>query len=66
MGNYAHDRIVPDQASNLPKKEQVAQMFNEIAHKYDFLNRFLSIGIVYWLEKTSTASAENKTPSIHP
>ncbi|MEY3151885.1 MAG: bifunctional demethylmenaquinone methyltransferase/2-methoxy-6-polyprenyl-1,4-benzoquinol methylase UbiE [Bacteroidota bacterium] len=45
MGNYAHDRIVPDQASNLPKKEQVAQMFNEIAHKYDFLNRFLSIGI---------------------
>ena len=45
MGNYAHDSIVPDQASNLPKKEQVANMFNDIAHRYDFLNRFLSAGI---------------------
>ena len=52
MGNYAHDSIVPDQASNLPKKEQVALMFNEIAHKYDFLNRFLSAGIdVSWRKK---------------
>ena len=52
MGNYAHDRIVPDQASNLPKKEQVAQMFNEIAHRYDFLNRFLSAGIdIGWRKK---------------
>ena len=27
------------------KKEQVQQMFDNIAHKYDFLNRFLSLGI---------------------
>jgi demethylmenaquinone methyltransferase / 2-methoxy-6-polyprenyl-1,4-benzoquinol methylase len=27
------------------KKEQVAQMFNNIAHQYDFLNHFLSLGI---------------------
>ena len=27
------------------KKEQVATMFNNIAHKYDFLNHFLSFGI---------------------
>ena len=27
------------------KKEQVAQMFDNIAHRYDFLNRFLSLGI---------------------
>lgn len=27
------------------KKEQVAQMFNNIAHRYDFLNHFLSVGI---------------------
>lgn len=27
------------------KKEQVAQMFNNISHKYDFLNHFLSMGI---------------------
>jgi len=27
------------------KKEQVASMFNSIAHQYDFLNHFLSLGI---------------------
>jgi demethylmenaquinone methyltransferase/2-methoxy-6-polyprenyl-1,4-benzoquinol methylase len=27
------------------KKEQVEQMFDNIAHRYDFLNRFLSLGI---------------------
>ncbi len=27
------------------KKEQVKQMFDNIAHRYDFLNRFLSMGI---------------------
>ena len=52
MGNFAHDTVVPDQASNLPKKEQVARMFDEIAPKYDFLNRFLSAGIdISWRKK---------------
>ncbi|HPM32232.1 MAG TPA: bifunctional demethylmenaquinone methyltransferase/2-methoxy-6-polyprenyl-1,4-benzoquinol methylase UbiE [Chryseolinea sp.] len=27
------------------KKEQVAKMFNNISHRYDFLNHFLSLGI---------------------
>ena len=52
MGNFAHDTVVPDLASNLPKKEQVAIMFDQIAPKYDFLNRFLSAGIdIYWRKK---------------
>lgn len=38
-------RVVPDASSNLNKKAQVADMFNDIAVKYDFLNHFLSLGI---------------------
>ncbi|HYD22160.1 MAG TPA: bifunctional demethylmenaquinone methyltransferase/2-methoxy-6-polyprenyl-1,4-benzoquinol methylase UbiE [Flavipsychrobacter sp.] len=37
--------VLPDTGSNLSKKEQVAEMFNHIAGKYDFLNHFLSLGI---------------------
>ena len=52
MAKFAHDEIVPDQESDLGKKEQVAEMFNSIAHRYDFLNRFLSAGIdVKWRKK---------------
>ena len=45
MSQYAHDKIVPFEESNENKKEQVAGMFNAIAKRYDFLNRFLSLGI---------------------
>ena len=45
MIKYAHDTVVPDNTSQLSKKEQVAGMFDSIALRYDFLNRFLSVGI---------------------
>jgi demethylmenaquinone methyltransferase/2-methoxy-6-polyprenyl-1,4-benzoquinol methylase len=45
MSEYAHDKIVPFEQSKENKKEQVANMFNAIAKRYDFLNRFLSLGI---------------------
>jgi demethylmenaquinone methyltransferase/2-methoxy-6-polyprenyl-1,4-benzoquinol methylase len=49
MANYSHDRIVPFKDSELGKKQQVAEMFDKIAFRYDFLNRFLSGGIdLYW------------------
>jgi demethylmenaquinone methyltransferase/2-methoxy-6-polyprenyl-1,4-benzoquinol methylase len=44
-----HDEVVPFKDSGQSKKQQVADMFNQIAFRYDFLNRFLSGGIdLYW------------------
>jgi len=52
MTKFAHDDVVPYQNSSLNKKQQVAEMFDSIAFRYDFLNRFLSAGIdVRWREK---------------
>lgn len=52
MTHYAHDTIVPYKESQLGKKQQVAGMFNQIAFRYDFLNRFLSAGIdIRWRKK---------------
>lgn len=44
--------IVPYKTKNNTKKEQVAEMFNNISPKYDFLNHFLSLGIdILWRKK---------------
>jgi demethylmenaquinone methyltransferase/2-methoxy-6-polyprenyl-1,4-benzoquinol methylase len=52
MTDYAHDSVVPDKNAETGKKQQVAEMFNDIAGKYDFLNRFLSAGIdIGWRKK---------------
>jgi demethylmenaquinone methyltransferase/2-methoxy-6-polyprenyl-1,4-benzoquinol methylase len=52
MAKFAHDSVVPNSSSNLGKKQQVAEMFNSIAFRYDFLNRFLSAGIdIRWRKK---------------
>jgi demethylmenaquinone methyltransferase/2-methoxy-6-polyprenyl-1,4-benzoquinol methylase len=57
-----HDGVVPDKASNQSKKQQVAGMFDKIAFRYDFLNRFLSAGIdVYWRKK-----AIKELKPVHP
>tara|TARA_B100001758_G_C18312624_1_gene558710 strand:- start:198 stop:929 length:732 start_codon:yes stop_codon:yes gene_type:complete len=45
--------VKPYKSSEKSKKEQVAEMFDNISGKYDFLNHFLSFGIDhYWRRKT--------------
>ena len=44
--------VTPYQNEEATKKEQVADMFNNISKTYDFLNHFLSLGIdIIWRKK---------------
>jgi demethylmenaquinone methyltransferase/2-methoxy-6-polyprenyl-1,4-benzoquinol methylase len=45
--------VVPyKEEQDTSKKEQVAKMFDNISHRYDFLNHFLSLGIdILWRKK---------------
>ena len=52
MTKFSHDTVVPYSQSLKSKKDQVAGMFDNIAYRYDFLNRFLSGGTdVLWRKK---------------
>ena len=59
MAKYAHDTVVPFEKSELSKKQQVATMFDKIAFRYDFLNRFLSGGIDVWWRKKAISQLKN-------
>lgn len=52
MTSLPHDEIIPFQKSGRTKKEQVTEMFDTIAGRYDFMNRFLSARFdVSWRKK---------------
>lgn len=62
MTEFAHDTVVPFKDSDSSKKQQVAQMFDDIAYRYDFLNRFLSAGTdIRWRKKALKQLAD-----MHP
>lgn len=57
--------VVPYKKTTSSKKEQVRQMFDNIAPKYDFLNHFLTVGIdKRWRHKVCKIVAEKKPKSI--
>jgi demethylmenaquinone methyltransferase/2-methoxy-6-polyprenyl-1,4-benzoquinol methylase len=57
--------VVPYKDEQANKKSQVAQMFNSIAGKYDFLNHFLSAGIdIYWRRKAIDLLVPSKPKTI--
>ena len=59
------EQIKPYKDSTLGKKEQVAQMFNNISQDYDGLNRVISLGIdVSWRKKVVKLVGENKPKQI--
>ncbi len=55
------EKVTPYKDSDLSKKEQVAQMFNNISDNYDGLNRMISFGIdVKWRKKVVQLVADCK------
>lgn len=57
--------VVPYKEKNSSKKEQVAQMFDSISSRYDFLNHFLSLGIDKgWRRKAVKLLAASKPELI--
>ncbi len=53
--------VKPYKNTDADKKQQVADMFNNISGTYDFLNHFLSLGIdIIWRKKAIRALKANK------
>jgi demethylmenaquinone methyltransferase / 2-methoxy-6-polyprenyl-1,4-benzoquinol methylase len=59
------ETVTPYQAKDKSKKSQVADMFNNIASDYDFLNHFLSAGIdILWRKKAIRLLKKHKPETI--
>lgn len=58
-----HDSVTPYQ-SDESKKKQVAQMFDNISHRYDFLNNLLSMGIQKGWRKKCVKLLKEKKPKV--
>lgn len=57
--------VVPYKQEAGSKKEQIAQMFNKISRRYDFLNHFLSLGIdISWRKKAIRLLAPHSPRNI--
>ncbi len=58
------EKILPYKNSDGGKKEQVAEMFDKIAPKYDFLNHFLSMNIDKIWRKKSIRLLKSSNPEL--
>lgn len=56
------EEVVPYKTEKKGKKEQVADMFNNISPKYDFLNHVLSLGIDVIWRKNAIKMLKNDQP----
>jgi demethylmenaquinone methyltransferase/2-methoxy-6-polyprenyl-1,4-benzoquinol methylase len=59
------ENVTPYKNQELTKKEQVANMFNNISKTYDFLNHFLSLGIdIIWRKQAINELVKDKPQTI--
>jgi demethylmenaquinone methyltransferase/2-methoxy-6-polyprenyl-1,4-benzoquinol methylase len=59
------EKVTPYKDSELGKKEQVAQMFDNISGNYDGLNRMISFGIdVKWRKKVVNLVKESNPSRV--
>ena len=56
--------VKPYKSSEKSKKEQVAEMFDNISSKYDFLNHFLSFGIDHYWRRKTISTLKKQSPEI--
>jgi demethylmenaquinone methyltransferase/2-methoxy-6-polyprenyl-1,4-benzoquinol methylase len=57
-------KVVKPYDSGQSKKEEVAQMFNNISANYDFLNHFLSLGIDHLWRKRAVKQLQKQQPKV--
>ncbi len=62
MAQLPHDDVIPYQASEKTKKEQVTEMFDRVAVKYDFMNRVLSARLDLSWRKKAILSLKKYNP----
>ena len=58
-------KVTPYKNSELSKKEQVSEMFDNVSHNYDFLNRVMTLGIdMKWRKKVVQIIKEKNPETI--
>ncbi|WP_041694072.1 bifunctional demethylmenaquinone methyltransferase/2-methoxy-6-polyprenyl-1,4-benzoquinol methylase UbiE [Emticicia oligotrophica] len=56
--------VVPYKEKDSSKREQIAEMFDNVSPKYDFLNHLLSGGVDFWWRKKAISTLRSVKPKL--